>query len=255
MDEDSSKLKSPSPRRVLEMFKFGKKTKKETVSEPDIEHPFEQNADHFSLLEQADQQQAAQKPVVKEDAATANRKRHGFILAELIQTEKDYVDDLEMIVELFLVPLRANKLVSKEEADGVFGNLPHLIPLNRQLLDKVKVCCVSFGRNVFLCMWLSGLTGAICASDREAGSGWSVQKLLFVGRNQRICQICSSVTAQWSNAVTAFQIQLQLEQVSQRNLSRSQASRFEARHVSDQTDSANLSISSVVGRVAARNSG
>lgn len=142
LEDDANKLKSPSPRRVLEMFKFGKKTKKEPAAEPDIEHPFEQKSDHFSLLEQADAQQSSLKPVAKEDAATAHRKRHGFILAELIQTEKDYVEDLEMIVELFLVPLRANKLVNKEEADGVFGNLPHLIPLNRHLLDKIKVDCL-----------------------------------------------------------------------------------------------------------------
>ena len=141
VDDDASKFKSPSPRRVLEMFKFGKKPSKKEA-EPEIEHPFEQKPenDHFSLLQQDEKlpEQSA-KPSKKEDAATSAQKRHGFILAELVQTEKDYVEDLEMIVELFLVPLRANKLISKDEADGVFGNLPHLIPINRRLLENLKV--------------------------------------------------------------------------------------------------------------------
>lgn len=139
---------------------------------------------------------------------TIRRKRHGFILAELIQTgggysliiliwrsvicrsfaEKDYVDDLEMITELFLVPLRASKIVNKvthrlirfhrlilllnhlcfkEEADKVFGNLPHLIPINRQLLDQLKVLSlVRF--SFFLIFSLAGTSGA---RSRKAASG------------------------------------------------------------------------------------
>lgn len=141
-----SGFRSPSPRRMLELLKskIGSKSK-----DLDIEHPFEQpvqpsdgeqqdEKDHFSLL-QVDAAATLEKaPVVREDPEIARRKRHGFILTELVETEEDYVNDCEMIVELFLVPLRINKVISKDEADNVFLNLPHLIPINRDLLDKIR---------------------------------------------------------------------------------------------------------------------
>ena len=123
--------------------------------ELEIAHPFEQPVvpkeedvteaeatNHFLLLELggvvgADHMAApAASPV---DPETAQRKRHGFILEELLETEEDYLRDMEMIVELFLVPLRLNKVVSKQEGDNVFLNLPHLIPSNHDLLDKLRV--------------------------------------------------------------------------------------------------------------------
>jgi hypothetical protein len=139
----SGAFRSPSPRRMLELLKSKITSKKDL----DIEHPFEhpqtppaeaEEKDHFQLLNSDTGAVAAATHQAKEDPVVAQRKRHGFILAELVDTEEDYVKDCEMIVELFLVPLRINKVVSKEEADNVFQNLPHLIPANRDLLDKLR---------------------------------------------------------------------------------------------------------------------
>lgn len=47
------------------------------------------------------------------DTASASQKRRVHILVELIETEEHYIKDMEMIVELFLVPMRAIKIISK----------------------------------------------------------------------------------------------------------------------------------------------
>ena len=122
-----------------------------------IAHPFEQGmkeeenssqtttttpTDHFTLLDSVDKDmpnnEAERKKREQEDPEAAVRKRRGYILMELIETEEDYVKDMEMIVELFLVPLRITKVITKTEADNVFQNLPHLIPINRDLLERLK---------------------------------------------------------------------------------------------------------------------
>ena len=110
--------------------------------------------------------------------------------------EKDYVDDLEMITELFMVPLRASKIVNKvthrlirfhrlilllnhlcfkEEADKVFGNLPHLIPINRQLLDQLKV--LSLVRFSFFLIFLSQEQAALAPEKQRVGAVFKVPSI------------------------------------------------------------------------------
>ncbi len=60
---------------------------------------------------------------------------------ELIKTEEDYVRDMQMIVELFLVPIRITGILSKTESDSVFQNISHLIPANQKLLDELREQC------------------------------------------------------------------------------------------------------------------
>ena len=60
------------------------------------------------------------------------------ITEELIQTERDYVRDLEITIRLFLSPIRRQKLLSGYEIASLFSNLEQLLPINKALLDDLE---------------------------------------------------------------------------------------------------------------------
>eukprot|EP00026_Physarum_polycephalum_P000840 Phypoly_transcript_00841.p1 GENE.Phypoly_transcript_00841~~Phypoly_transcript_00841.p1 ORF type:complete len:1276 (+),score=329.63 Phypoly_transcript_00841:96-3923(+) len=60
------------------------------------------------------------------------------VYAELINTERQYVQDMKMTQEVFLDPVRENGLLNKDEVASLFSNLSALIPLNEDLLKKLE---------------------------------------------------------------------------------------------------------------------
>lgn len=63
-------------------------------------------------------------------------KRQEVIL-EIITTESDYVEDLEIICELYLKPLRANKLIRPKDMSIIFSNLEIILGVNQELLKSL----------------------------------------------------------------------------------------------------------------------
>lgn len=57
-------------------------------------------------------------------------------LEEMILTERDYVYDLRLFIELYLYPLRAEKSISGDDLSDLFVNVEELLPINQRLLDK-----------------------------------------------------------------------------------------------------------------------
>lgn len=65
-----------------------------------------------------------------------NNKR-AKVIEEIILTEADYVADLELIVEIYLLPLRANKLITEAEHATLFLNIEQLLLLQREFLKSL----------------------------------------------------------------------------------------------------------------------
>src|SRR5690606_3768582 len=61
------------------------------------------------------------------------------LINELINSERSYLNYLSLTFELYYEPLKnRKKALSKEELDGIFGNIPLLINLNRVILQDME---------------------------------------------------------------------------------------------------------------------
>lgn len=56
---------------------------------------------------------------------------------ELIQTEKAYIDDMTVVYEVFEVPLRQSKVITKEEIEGIFVNWQEILQCNHNFLKDL----------------------------------------------------------------------------------------------------------------------
>uniref|UniRef100_A0A8C3DJK0 Uncharacterized protein n=1 Tax=Corvus moneduloides TaxID=1196302 RepID=A0A8C3DJK0_CORMO len=66
------------------------------------------------------------------------RKRQGYI-HELIVTEENYVNDLQLVTEIFQKPLMESELVTEKEVAMIFVNWKELIMCNIKLLKALRV--------------------------------------------------------------------------------------------------------------------
>jgi hypothetical protein len=79
----------------------------------------------------------AVEPGVLAALPAAERQRQE-VLHELLETERGYVADLQLVVTLFANPLRELGLVRSEEAASLFLNLPELLRVNQTLLASLE---------------------------------------------------------------------------------------------------------------------
>ncbi|KAG0047494.1 RHO1 GDP-GTP exchange protein 2 [Gryganskiella cystojenkinii] len=81
-------------------------------------------------------------PSVVASASKKERNRQEAIF-EVIQTEHNYVRDLELLEEIFITPLRASDIVDpdrlEELIEDVFMNFKELLALNKRLLAELRV--------------------------------------------------------------------------------------------------------------------
>ncbi|XP_007445183.1 intersectin-1-like, partial [Python bivittatus] len=66
------------------------------------------------------------------------RKRQGYI-HELIVTEENYVNDLQLVTEIFQKPLMDSELLTEKEVAMIFVNWKELIMCNIKLLKALRV--------------------------------------------------------------------------------------------------------------------
>uniref|UniRef100_A0A7N9AVE5 Dynamin-binding protein n=1 Tax=Mastacembelus armatus TaxID=205130 RepID=A0A7N9AVE5_9TELE len=64
-------------------------------------------------------------------------EKRSKVIEELLQTEKDYLKDLQMCVEEIIEPLQ-KKQVKNVDFDGLFGNLSSVISLSQRLLETLQ---------------------------------------------------------------------------------------------------------------------
>lgn len=65
-------------------------------------------------------------------------EKRAKVVAELLQTEKDYIRDLEMCVERVMVPLQQAQ-VPNIDFEGLFGNMQTVIKVSKQLLAALEI--------------------------------------------------------------------------------------------------------------------
>ncbi|XP_049445677.1 intersectin-2a isoform X1 [Epinephelus fuscoguttatus] len=75
------------------------------------------------------------------------RKRQGYI-HELIQTEETYVDDLELVLDVFYKPMSESGRLTEAEMGVIFVNWRELIMCNTKLLKALRVRKKTEGENM-----------------------------------------------------------------------------------------------------------
>eukprot|EP01105_Mastigella_eilhardi_P028793 TRINITY_DN974_c0_g1_i15.p1 TRINITY_DN974_c0_g1~~TRINITY_DN974_c0_g1_i15.p1 ORF type:complete len:557 (-),score=166.34 TRINITY_DN974_c0_g1_i15:706-2376(-) len=70
------------------------------------------------------------------DPAKAMRLRAACV-AEIITTEQAYLDDLKIIEEVFMLPMRVTHTLREDEIARLYSNVELLYPIHKELLDKL----------------------------------------------------------------------------------------------------------------------
>jgi len=71
----------------------------------------------------------------KERTMTKKRKK---IVNEIIESEKSYQHHLQLLITLFLIPIKVGSLLSKTAIDAIFGNIEGIWSVNQQLLELME---------------------------------------------------------------------------------------------------------------------
>uniref|UniRef100_A0AAQ5ZT76 Dynamin-binding protein n=1 Tax=Amphiprion ocellaris TaxID=80972 RepID=A0AAQ5ZT76_AMPOC len=72
-----------------------------------------------------------------EDPELRMLEKRSKVIEELLQTERDYIKDLQMCVEEIIEPLQ-RKQVKNVDFEGLFGNISSVIDLSQRLFDTLK---------------------------------------------------------------------------------------------------------------------
>lgn len=60
-------------------------------------------------------------------------KKRSNVVLEIINTERDYVQDLQMIREIYLKHLDREGVISKQHLNDIFSNIEQLNEVNNQV--------------------------------------------------------------------------------------------------------------------------
>ncbi|XP_072312665.1 dynamin-binding protein isoform X2 [Eucyclogobius newberryi] len=72
-----------------------------------------------------------------EDPEVRMLEKRSKVIEELLQTEQDYIKDLQMCVEEIIEPLQQNQ-VRNVDFEGLFGNISSVIDLSQRLFDTLQ---------------------------------------------------------------------------------------------------------------------
>lgn len=120
--------------------KLGESTHSENAVE-DIEPP--PRSPH-RVLTASDLPTVPPRPDEVEKAQDAPAKRskdelRKECILEIYQTEKDYICDLELIIDVFIFPLRTMQVVTEQVLYSIFSNLEVLINCNKEMLKELEI--------------------------------------------------------------------------------------------------------------------
>lgn len=59
-------------------------------------------------------------------------------MREIVTTEKAYVEDLKIIVNVFYTPIKFTSVLTPEQLLGLFSNVESLLPLHEEVYEKIK---------------------------------------------------------------------------------------------------------------------
>ncbi|KAI9141760.1 Dbl homology domain-containing protein [Paraphysoderma sedebokerense] len=80
------------------------------------------------------------KPGIALDVSTMTKQevRRQEVIYELIQTERDYVKDMKLLIDLFLRQFRQKHILSQREVTKIFSNVEQLTSVNKELLRSLE---------------------------------------------------------------------------------------------------------------------
>lgn len=67
-----------------------------------------------------------------------NDKHRQNVITEILHTEKDYVNDIEIVARIFSRPLLEKNIISQADHAALFSNIEVLVSVNQQLLAKLQ---------------------------------------------------------------------------------------------------------------------
>ncbi|KAH3759821.1 calmodulin-binding protein [Pelomyxa schiedti] len=76
------------------------------------------------------------RPPTAEEIAKLARMRAACI-REIVTTEQTYLDDLRILEEVFLIPLKSSQVLREDEINKLFSNFEMLLPIHKEVLDKL----------------------------------------------------------------------------------------------------------------------
>eukprot|EP00158_Paraphelidium_tribonemae_P006776 Partr_v1_DN27966_c1_g1_i2_m11358 putative guanine nucleotide exchange factor len=74
-----------------------------------------------------------------------NEVRRQTALYELLQTERDFIRDMELVLDLFYRPLKEQGVLNADNMATLFGNLEMIVPVNRAFCSSLEDCYDSDG--------------------------------------------------------------------------------------------------------------
>eukprot|EP01084_Bolivina_argentea_P229417 387214_1 len=77
----------------------------------------------------------------RNEAAEKEAKRgrlRAAAVKELVETEVQYVKDLDILTEVYSTPLSSNNIINSDQHRSLFNNIPALLTLNRQFCNQLQ---------------------------------------------------------------------------------------------------------------------
>ncbi|XP_041938555.1 dynamin-binding protein isoform X3 [Alosa sapidissima] len=147
--ERRGRLRKPCYTNSLDRNSFYRKTAPSALRKSEFATTRKQKAEMTLLSTQPKSLDSApvSAATTSEDPEQRMLEKRSKVIEELLQTEKDYIKDLQMCVKEIIQPLK-QKQVQNVDFDGLFGNISSVIELSRRLY-KTLVDSDSIGK-VFL---------------------------------------------------------------------------------------------------------
>eukprot|EP01116_Phalansterium_solitarium_P021768 TRINITY_DN6912_c0_g1_i3.p1 TRINITY_DN6912_c0_g1~~TRINITY_DN6912_c0_g1_i3.p1 ORF type:complete len:1514 (-),score=661.17 TRINITY_DN6912_c0_g1_i3:304-4845(-) len=71
----------------------------------------------------------------QDEGAAKHQRLLKKVIEEIIQTEREYVADLNVIVEVFFMPIMLKKIISQDDVKTIFSNVETFVNVNAQILQ------------------------------------------------------------------------------------------------------------------------
>lgn len=72
------------------------------------------------------------------DSLTSKQRHREEVIREILTTERDYVKDLDVLVAVFVIPLRAMSVLPEAEIVKLFSNVEMFTAVNSQMLQELE---------------------------------------------------------------------------------------------------------------------
>eukprot|EP01080_Neovahlkampfia_damariscottae_P009289 gene9289-1377_t len=79
------------------------------------------------------------RDLYKKDKLFKDRRIRKQLIDEIYDTEKEYVNSLDIIMSIYYLPLKKKKYLEQEHIDQIFGSLPSIQGLQQNLLTQMDV--------------------------------------------------------------------------------------------------------------------